>query len=1010
MLQGFYIFNRHFLSLFLLFFAALFANAQQDVRGIIKDPDLNVPLQGVTIQLKGQKLKTLSFADGTFSIKVPAEQINGTLIFSYVGYKTLSVPIAGRTSLEISLETDGQELDNVVITSGYGKAKRREEVVGAISTLSNKEMLVDRPIESFDKMLEGLVPGVQVETNTNLGAPVRINIRGQNSISEVFGSGRQGLTTSSQPLYVIDGVPVTEQRKGDEPFQFGAEEFINPLSGINPEDIESISVLKDAAAAAVYGANASNGVIIITTKKGRSGKTKFGFQINSGISNPINRVKWLNGSQYHELAKELFLSEGFNPATAEALAGSSEISTDWFGLTNRTGVFQNYDLEISGGSAQNTFRISASLFNQEAIQKGNDFQKIFFRLRLDNRLSKKFTLSTSLAPTLTKKNGLNIYSELVPIVPNLPAYNADSTFYQIVGVPNPLAVLEQNQNYSEGGSLLGNVRLDFQALPNLRFSTNFGTDLQINKQSIYESPRNETGRNQNGFLQIIDRQSFNWNGFLQANWTPQIAENHKLDILSGIEVLSQQTKLLRGSGTGFSYDRLRELSNASQQTTASSLQANSAYSLYAQVAYNFSDRYFANLTGRIDAASIFGTDVNTTLNSAFGLGWNVHKEKWLEKSKWLDRFSLRGSIGTTGNSRIGSSEARGLYGFSNAGYNRQVASGPITLPNPDLSWERTLTSNFGFNARLFGWLNITFDAYNKMLDDAISVVEVPFETGFADILANTAKMKNAGWDGSIGANVFRNKNLRWNTVLNFGYNKNEVLEVKAGGQRFGSSDNAVALRPGVSTGAIWGFRQVGVDPATGVALFEDRDGKVLRADDRTPNLFAITNSYVIGNRLPDMVGGFINTVSWKGITLNVVITYSLGAERLINYRNEWGGNNLDNRNQSVNLLDRWQQPGDVTNMPKLSRIATSGIRFVPNSSRFVYDDTYAKLAAVNLSYEVAKSVRKLIKASGIRVFINGNNLAYWNRQKSPEGRNGIREYRFGFPESVSYTGGVQINW
>ncbi len=1003
-------FFRRFLSITLLVFAVLDAFSQSDVRGIISDPALNVPLQGVTVQLKGQKLKTISYADGTFSIMIPSDLMNGTLVFLYVGYKSLSVPISGKTQFDISLESDGKELDNVVITSGYGKAKRREEVVGAISTLSNKELLVDRPIESFDKMLEGLVPGVQVETNTILGAPVRINIRGQNSISEVFSGTRQGLTTSSQPLYVIDGVPVTEQRKGDEPFQFGAEEFINPLSGINPDDIESISVLKDAAASAVYGANASNGVIIITTKKGRSGKTKFGFQVNTGISNPINRVKWLNGSQYHALAKELYISEGFNPAAAEGLAGSSEMSTDWFGLTNRTGYFQNYDLEVSGGTAQNTFRISGSIFNQEAIQKGNDFQKIFFRLRLDNRLSKKFTLSTSLAPTLTKKNGLNIYSELVPIVPNLPAYNADSTFYQIVGVPNPLAVLEQNQNYSEGGSLLGNVRLDFQALPNLRFSTNFGTDLQMNKQSLYESPRNETGRSQNGFLQIIDRQSFNWNAFLQGNWTPQIGEKHKLDILSGIELLSQQTKLLRGSGTGFSYDRLRELSNASLQSSASSIQINSAYSFYTQLAYTLSDRYFANITGRVDAASIFGTDVNTTLNSAFGLGWNIHKEKWLEKSKWLDQLSIRGSFGTTGNSRIGSYEARGLYGFSNTGYNRQVSSAPVTLPNPNLGWERTNTSNFGISTKLFGWLNFTFDIYQKILNDAISVVEVPFETGFGDILANTAKMRNSGWDGSISANIFRNKKFRWTSVFNFGFNKNEVLEVKAGGQRFGSSDNAVALRAGASTGAIWGFTQVGVDPATGVALFLDRTGKTIRADDRTPDLFAINNSYVIGNRLPDLVGGFINSASYKGLTLNVVITYTIGGERLVNFRNEWNGNNLDNRNQSVNLLDRWQNPGDISNIPKLSRIARSGIRFVPNSSRFVYDETYFKLAALGISYEVAKSLRKVIKASGIRVFVNGNNLLYWYRQKSPKGRNGIREYRFGFPESESFTGGIQINW
>lgn len=984
--------------------------AQTTIKGTVQDAATQVPLQGVTVQLRGTKSQTVTFADGTFSLKIEDAQLSGSLIFTYIGYKARTVAINGSKPMQVLLETDGKELDNVVVTSGYGKVKRREEVVGAIASITDKELQIDRAIESFDKMLEGLVAGVQVEPNTNLGAPVRINIRGQNSLSEVFGSNRQGLTTSSQPLYVIDGVPVTEQRKGDEPIAFGAEQFINPLSGINPDDIESISVLKDAAAAAVYGANASNGVIIITTKKGKAGKTRYSASVNTGISNPINRIQWLSGPQHHMLAKELFLSEGMDPATAERLAGSSEMNTDWFGLTARTSSFTNYDLEISGGTAQSTFRVSASFMNQKAIQLGNDFQKAYFRVRLDNKLSKKLTLSTSIAPTITRRNALNVYSELVPIIPNLPAYNADSTFYQIVGVPNPLAVLAQNQNYSEGGSLLGNTRLDYQPLPNLRITGNLGTDIQMNKQTLFQSSLNETGRTQGGFLQIIDRQSFSWNGFAQANYTPQIGQHHKVDILTGYEMLGQQVKLLRGSGTGFSYTRLRELSNASQQSSASSVQINNSYSTYLQAAYQFKKRYFLNLTGRMDAASIFGTDVNTTLNSAIGLGWNLTQERFLDNIKWLDLLRLRASYGTTGNSRIGSFEARGLYAFSNAGYNRQTSSSPVTLPNPDLGWEKKYTTNIGINLDVFDRIKITFDVYDKILDNAISVVEIPFETGFRDILANTAKMRNNGWDGSITAKVLRGKALEWSSTFNFGYNNNKVLEVKAGGQRFGTSENAVALRPGVSTGAIWGFRQAGVDPQTGIELFYDRDGKILRTDDRTAGLFDITNAYPIGNRLPDLVGGFINNFSYKGLTLNILITYSWGNDRLVNYRNEWNGNNLDNRNQSVNMLDRWQHPGDVTHIPRLSRIARSGIRFVPNSSRYVYDESHFKLANLGISYSLPKAVCSAIKASSITTFFNGTNLFYWFRNEAPAGRNGIREYRFAFPEAQSFTGGVRLNW
>ena len=986
------------------------AIAQQTITGTVQSADDNIVLQGVSIYLKDTKRGTSSDNNGKFSLTISdAEWKDGILEFTSVGYYTREVKIAGRNNFNISLAVNNQELKNIVVTSGYSRPKRKEEVVGAISTVTSKELQTDRPLESFDKMLEGLASGVQVQTNTELGTPVKINIRGQNSISEIFGSNRQGLTTSSQPLYVVDGVPIAEQRKGDEPIGFGGEQFLNPLAGINPDDIESISVLKDAAAAAVYGANASNGVIIITTKKGKAGKTKLTVGFNAGISNPVNRIKWLNGKDYNMLAKELYINEGTDPVTAERLAGSNEINTDWFGITNRTGVVQNYDMEFSGGTEQSQYRISASFLDQQSIQLGNDYQKAYFRLRLDNQLSKKLSLSTTLAPTITRKNALSVYSDITPIVPNIPTYNADGTYYTIVGVPNPVAVLNQNTNYAEGGSLNGNLRLDFQAAKNLRLSGNLGTDILLNKQNLYQSALNETGRTKGGFAQVFDRTNFSWIAFTQANWTPKIGDKHKFDVLAGFEMQSQNTKLLRGSGTGFTYYRLNELSNASSQQSASSRQTSNSYSVYMQAAYNLSDKYFLNITGRTDAASVFGTDVNTTLNGSVGAGWAISKEKFLINSKLIDQMRLRASYGTTGNSRIGSYEARGLYGFSDAGYNGQAASDPVSLPNPNLKWEKSYKTNIGFDISLLKRFNFSFDWYNSILDDAISVVEVPYETGFAEILANTAKMKNAGFDASITAQILKGK-LTWNSTLNMGYNQNKVLEVKNVGQRFGTSDNAVALKPGYSTAAIWGFRQAGVDPQTGVELFYNNIGKILRADDNTPNIFSIQNSYVIGNRLPDLQGGFINNFSYAGFTLSVLLTYSLGNEVMANYRNEWNGNNLDNRNQSRNLLDRWQKPGDVTSIPKLNRQARSGYRFVPNSSRFMYNGTFLKLTNLSLTYALPKKVTKIVGASRIAVFANGANLFYLYKEGGNGERNGIKQYRFSYPEAQSFTGGIKVNW
>lgn len=997
------------------FFLALLSSisygaiSQIIVKGKVTDAALGNPLAGVTIQLRGQKAQAITGNDGTYSISIPEGNMTGSLVFTYVGYLPQTAAINNKTTIDVQLSAEGKELETVVV-SGYSRPKRKEDVVGAISSVTNRELQVDRAIESFDKMLDGLAAGVQVETNTELGTPVKINIRGQNTLTNLSGTTvRTGAFTSTQPLYVIDGVPITEQRPGDEPIQFGGEEYRNPLAGINPDDIESISVLKDAAAASVYGSNATNGVIIITTKKGKSGKPRVNVGINAGISNPINRIKWLSGPQYHTLLKELYLSEGQSPAAAEALAGSSEISTDWFGITNRTGSFQNYDMEISGGNDNSTYRMSASYMNQQSIQMGNDLQQYYFRLRLDNKLSNKLNMSTSIAPTITRKNALTVYSELTPIIPNIPVYNADSTYYTIPGVPNPIAVLDQNINQSEGGSMNGNLRLDYQLLPTLRISGNLGADILTNKQNTYLSALNATGSNFGGRATIYDRTNFSWIGFTQASWAPKLKEGQKLDVLAGFEARSELTKLLRGSGTGFTYYRLNELSNARQQTSASSQQKTNSYSIYTQASFSLHDKYYVTASARQDASSIFGTDVSTTLNGALGLGWTLSREAFLKQTEWINLLRLRVSYGTTGNSRIGSYEARGLYNIGNSGYNGQSSSDPVSLPNPDLGWEKGYKTNIGIDFNILRRVFIDFNWYNNIVDDAISTVEIPYETGFAQMLANTSKMQNRGWDASIRVNVLKGT-VNWNTTLNMGYNKNEVLEVRNGGQRFaGLSENAAALRAGAPTTAIWGFNIAGMDPQTGVLLYRMGDGKVVRGDDRTVD-FGIENSYIIGDRLPDLTGGFINDFSFKGLTLNILFTYSWGNDQLVNYRNEWNGNNLDNRNQSVNLVDRWQKPGDVTTIPKLNRPARSGIRFVPNSSQYLYDASFIKLNNVALSYLLPAKWAKAIKASRISVFANASNLWYWYKNDSPDGRNGIRQYRFSFPEAQSITGGVKFGW
>jgi TonB-dependent starch-binding outer membrane protein SusC len=989
-----------FLAVLLFTFTA---SAQYTLQGRVIDNGDNHPIADARITISGQTATTNE--QGLFSISFSSEAYkNANLIASAKDYFNKTVKVTSLTKLTIRLTINNKSLDEVIVTSSYAKPKLKENSIGSISTISSKELQTTRPIESIDKMMEGLAAGVQVEGNTELGTPVKINIRGQNSLTPLVTSNRTALTTSGQPLFIIDGVPIIEQRRGDEPIAFlNDEQLLNPIAGINPDDIETISILKDAAAVAIYGSNASNGVVIITTKKGRIGKTKINAGYSHGWSQNINRIKFLNGSQYAGLARELYLNEGDPPFIAEFKAGPADINTRWFELVNRYASFDNIDVDMSGGNENTQFRFSTSYLNSQAIQKENDFKKLYLRLRIDHAISKKINFGFTLAPTLTKKNALNVYDD-VPILPNIPVYNADGTFYDQdrLNVPNPIAVIQQNSNVHEGGSLNGNLKFDFQILKNLSFATSLGADVLINKQSIWDSPLNASGRTKRGFANIYDRLNYSWINFNQVNYKPNLGDKHQLEITTGVEIQSQTSKLLRGAGSGFSYYRLNELSNAENQFSASSRQTQNSVSVYNQMFYNFKQKYFASFSARYDAASIFGTDVNATVNSALGLGWNLHKERFVQKYKWISSLRLQASYGTTGNSRIGSYEARGLYDVNGDSYNGLTASTPSSTPiNGNLSWEKGYKTNLALSLGLWNRITVNVDWYNNIVDDAISLVNIPVETGFTSVLANTATMRNRGVDIQITGQVLKGK-ISWNSTINAGFNKNVVTQVKDGKSFYSAlSEDAGALRGGISTSAIWGFRQAGVDPTTGTELFFDKTGAVVPVTALDIN---IRNGYYLGDRLPKLQGGFINNFSYKGINLTINLLFNLGGNVMINYRNEWNGRNLDNRNQSVNMLNRWQKPGDVTNIPKLSRTT----RFVTNSSRFMYDNTYIKISNVSLSYSLPTSITKFIKGTRWLVYVNGTNLFYWYKQKSPNGLNGIKEYRYNFPEAQNFTWGLKI--
>lgn len=984
-------------------------SSRKQVSGTVTDRLTGEGIPGVTVRTSLQKVLGITDISGKYAgtiVSSDPELIQ--LEFKMVGMKTvLSAPVGQRSVVNASMDSDFQQMDEVIITNAYSNGTRREEVTGSITQISAKALQINRPIESFDKMLEGLAAGVYVEPSTQLGTPVKINIRGQGTLTAIGG----GRTTSTQPLFVIDGIPVKEQTTGDAGSIFSNETLLNPIAGINPSDIASISILKDASASTIYGANAANGVIIITTKSGQSGKTTANVSYSTGVSSFINRMKLLSGPQYFALKREALINSGYTESQANAQSGSATIDTDWLGLTNRNASYQSVNADISGGKQGLTYRFSTGYRNQQASSIGNNLQQMNLSLKVNNVISDKLKFGITLSPSVMIKNGLDNYQNNAYLPPNISPYDSDGNFTTFLGIPNPLAVLAQNENKNNAVTFNGNTNLHYSVLPGLTVSGTIGANYLQGKQTIYLSGKNATGSNLGGSLQIFDRQTFGWLGFAQAAYEKTFAKRHSLNILTGFEAQDETTTLLAGSGYGFTYDRIRELSQASTKSSSSSKQESATVSYYGQASYDLDKKYFVTASVRGDESSMFGNDKQLAINSAVGLSWIVSKETFLATNKTLSFLKLRGSYGSTGNSRIGTYAARGLYNFSYGNYNGQVAATPdgSSAPNPDLGWEKNLKLNLGIDLTLFDRLSVTAEYYRNTIRDLISNIAVPLETGYSTISANTGTMRNQGFELTIQADVIKKAAFTWQTAFIAGANKNKILKYNDGYTSIFSSPESTTSEPnaatkeGYSTSAIWGIKWAGVNSETGQEQFYAPDGSVV---DRTTIRSYPSSSWVqLGDRLPKVQGSWINTLRYKDFSMTVNILYSYGASFMESTKYFADGLNLHNSNMSINLLDRWQQAGDVTNVSKLS--ITKGL--VRNSSRYLHDLTYLKLSNVTLNYQLPKSITDKLRMKQMSAFLNGTNLVYWYKEKSPAGRNGIREVRFQYPEARTLSAGISVS-
>jgi TonB-dependent starch-binding outer membrane protein SusC len=924
--------------------------AQTVVTGRVTDSRDGTPLPGVTVTIKNTNQSTVTAADGTYSITVPA---NGRLIFSYVGYQNVEVGAdnAGAVAL-----TQGENSLNEVVVVGYG-TKIKRDVTSSISKINNRDFQ-NLPLPSFESALQGRAAGVFINQGSGkLGQGLNVRVRGISSIS-----------ANQQPFIVIDGVPVVSQSLGS------ATEPDNPLATLNPDDIESIEVLKDAASAAIYGARASNGVILITTKSGKAGKTKVNFGYFTGWSEPTKKQQFLNAAQYKELFSVAAQNSDFG-ALDPAEEFMFESGTDDWNSTNdvnwadeafQQGRINQYNLSLNGGDARTKFLISGSWNDQEGIILGNRLNRGNVRLNLDHSLTNRIRLGTNLS--LVKSDNYRVPSDnaftnplqLNALPPLHPLRDADGNFNSATLYYNNLIDQVASTNVATTYRSISSAFGELNILPSLTFRSQVGLDWNNLQEEQYLGRETLDGApTGQGFNNQVTSTIVTFTNTL--NFRKNFSEVHNLDGLAGIEYQKGSTTGASVSGRAFPSNRFTKIASAAIIDAGSSTETGFAFvSYFARANYKFRDRYLLGASFRVDGSSRFSEAERYGTFPAVSAGWIISEEGFLNNQDVLSFLKLRGSWGRTGNAEIGNFSSLTLYSASAYADIAGLVASQIGVP--DLRWERTDQMDIGLD---FGFLNNRIsgevDYFKKNTRDLLLNVPLPSVNGFSNIVKNIGSMENTGWEFVLNANILTG-DLKWTFSGNISTYDNKVTKLVApvpAGQR-----TLGRLAVGAPFGQFYGRKYMGVDPANGDALYMTADGK-------TTNQYSLAVDTVLGNPNPDFYGGFNNRFSFKGFDLDIQTQFVKGVDvyNVAGFFQSVNGDYFDN--QTVDQMQYWKQAGDVTDVPQPRLYSGNG---AGKSSRWVQDGSYFRIKTVNLGYNLPRSLTNRARIETARVFVAGTNL------------------------------------
>mgnify|MGYP003574873418 CR=1 FL=1 len=980
---------------------------QQEVTitGIVKlknkDNDIPFPVNGVSVFIKGTNKGTTTDFKGQFSLK-----INGSanLVISYLGYEKKEMTVTATTKIDLVLQ-ELQGTLNEVVVSAYGTKETKENQIGSAYTVTAKD-LEKRPALRIDALLQGLVPGLEFSSQDqgNSSARPRYSTRIRGESSAPYG------VMANDPLWVLDGIPVNTG--GTTNSIAGPETSISPLTYINPEDIESITVLKDASATAIYGSSGSNGVILVRTKKGNGTPiVKYTFRTTIDEIADHNTFNVLNGDQYRRVVDEMGLSSD--------IAGYGDVSTNWLDTYYRKGVVNTHNLSLSGSNESTNYYVSGSYYDQKLTGIANATQRYSLRSQINTDVSKRLSFNFVFGGSFNSNDmwtiGDNYYKEL----PVRSPYKKDGSFalYDYLGyrLSPSLAEAYQNENDQSTLQAFSQIQATFRIMEGLDFTTRAGIDFSSINELKYASMQNLTGMSSNGYLYKNQARMYNWTSNGTLNYTKQLFDG-TLSALLGFEANKSNSSFIRASAFNFPNDYVRELSMAIAANTRSSGSTNETASMstFGRVSYLWKDKYNVSFSYRRDGDSDFGENVKWANFYAIGGAWTISNEEFWKDNlpKEINFLKLKVSYGTAGNGRFNGNYAKGLYSFSESNSYGDIVGATMSRGrNSGLKWETTYKFNTGLDFGLFNRINVGLEYYRDVTKDLISNATVSLTTGQRSIYINDGKLRNEGLEAVITSTNINSGDFTWSTNFNVAFNRNKVLSLAT---EIGQSNLTSIMQVGDDSRSVYLVRWAGVDPSTGDPMWYDINGNITK-------LFDLNNRVVIGRPSPDFYGGITNLLSYKGFNLSFLVLYTQGGLSLSNLLNETGhdGLNILNTNMSTDLLDHWRYPGDLSVNPRLSTISTSSNR---NSTRYLLSRSNIQLKNVSLEYKLPDSFVKKGFLKKATVYLMADNVAMWTPYRTSKRNNlGNGEYETiklntyansfeGTPGQMSFSAGVNLTF